>query len=654
MVYGKGGCMSTIFGKSDLERLAAIIKAETGNNVQEKNYSMIESRLNARMLKLGLNGIDAYWAYFAKNEAAERTVLKSLMTTHYTFFFRESAHFEQLDSWINQNISMLKQRWLTKKEGLRVWSAACSKGQEVYSLAMFLELNLAQKYGIGFEVVGSDIDQESVDYARNGVYPIKEVNTIPQKYLNGCWRRGTGSIKDFAAVHPNLKAKTKFFTNNLLLLDGVSKTDRFDVIFIRNVFIYFSEDQVKKIALSLKNYLHEGGLFVSGLSEPLRFEGWTLQNIAPSVYVNIDHTKAAAAGIATPRGFVEHALSSAVPIPNYRVLCVDDSPTIQVVMKKIFAQDPLCKEVVTAVNGEDARQKLEASSFDVITLDIHMPVMTGIEFLEKVYKKGVHPPVIMVSSVNRSDADLATKAIDLGAYDYVEKPAMNNLQKSVDELLTKVKDALQSRKQSVTRLQTLSSHGTSEPTPVLGSTTKTTEAADFNRSISQKIVVPDASQCLRWVKVDATSGYLLESILKLQGAEMRSPAIVISCPSADTAAIKELMTQWSPRKIEAIDASKSFLRPNALYLTEDTTESKFLSHLKVKNVSLQLLSVPHGELDMFAHFGNLQVLADESVVDKVSAILQRAKLNLSDTSPATSFVSLSLEFFGNLRKSSAA
>ncbi|MCX6119265.1 MAG: response regulator [Proteobacteria bacterium] len=633
----------TGFVKNDLLRLAQIVKEETGNNVQEKNFSMLESRLKARMLKLGIGDIQDYWIHFSKNEQLERQQWQSLMTTHYTFFFRESVHFEQLEKWIDANVEKIKSRYSDKKSPLKVWSAACSRGQEVYSLAMFLEFALFKKYGIPFEVLGTDIDAESVQYAKNGVYPIQEVNTIPQKYLNGYWKKGTGDIKDFAAVHPNLRAKTKFQTVNLLEGHTYPQNEKFDVIFVRNVFIYFTEEHVRQIALSLRSRLSEGGLFVSGLSEPLRFEGWDMESIAPSTYTTKGATAtnqpaASKASESMPMSAISTLKAPAAVSSQYRVLCVDDSSTIQVVMKKIYSQDKDCIEVVSAMNGEEARKKLDAGKFDVMTLDIHMPVMGGIEFLESAYKKDTDPPVLMISSVNRTDADLATKALSLGAFDYIEKPAMNNLQKSIDEILSKTKMALKAR-------------GSKED-PIVNASTQSKD--DFNKSISQKIVVPDASQCIRWIKVQQHAVSVLEPVIKALKGELRSPPLVIAVPKPFMTSIQSLVAGLSSHKVELFNDPKGFLKPNTIYVCDEALEPSLVVGLKVKNFSLQILSKPNSELDCFRAFSNIQVLVDESVGSAADSYLSRAKLVMSDMCPSTSFVSLSLEYFANLRKPTAA
>ncbi|RYZ69089.1 MAG: response regulator [Proteobacteria bacterium] len=531
----------------DIVKLAQVVREETGNQVVEKNFSMLESRIRSHLLKLGIKSMSDYWEHFRLNEVAERAIIQGLMTTHYTFFFREFAHFEAVERWIEQEAPRLKARYFANKQPVRIWSAACSRGQEIYSLAIFLEINLLKKQGIPFELIGTDIDAESVSYAKNGVYAIKEVNTIPQVYLKGFWRRGTGSIQDFAAVHPSIKEKARFESLNLLELPKWSNTYKFDVIFCRNVFIYFSEDNVRKISLDLVQRLDPKGLFISGMSEPLRFKEWDLVSVGPSCY-----RRAAAVEANTALTVTGHSLAARAPstvseriTERYRVLCVDDSKTIQTLIKNIFAQDPACERVEFALNGREAREKLDAGKYDLITLDIHMPEVNGIEFLEHLYKRRSDPPVLMVSSVNRTDLELATKSLSLGAFDYVEKPAMNNLQKSTDEILTKTKMALRHRH-------------VQEPIEV-------SSVSGFDASISQKIVVPDASQCLRIIAASEDCTLQLEQILRGQRGEYRSPALLICWRNTpDAPPIEAQILKWTDRQIVLLRDETLPMKPKCL------------------------------------------------------------------------------------------
>lgn len=625
---------------ADVLKLAEIIRAETGNQVAEKNHSMIVSRIRTRLIKLGLDNMEVYWSYFSAHEIEEREVLRNLMTTHYTFFFREYVHFEVLQQWISQNAQRLKDRYQKNQQPVRVWSAACSRGHEVYSLASFLELELKTKLGVPYEVLGTDIDSDSVQSARNGVYPLKEVNTIPQMYLSRFWKKGTGAVKDFAAAHPTIRDKVSFEVVNLLELNALPSSHLFDVIFCRNVFIYFSEENVRQIALSLEKRLDPAGLFVSGLSEPVRFPGWNMQTVGPSCYSRQQvesHTQTdRTTSLAKARvGLVPAETAQPTSNNRYSVLCVDDSNTIQVLMKKIFSMDPDCERIDSAMNGREARSMMNKHHYSLITLDIHMPEVNGIEFLEFHYDRKNDPPVVMVSSVNRTDLDLATRSVSLGAFDYVEKPAMNNLQKSSQEILTKAKMAMRA-KTSVAAV----------------------EDTGFDQSIGQKVVVPDASMCLRLIAVSLGNSKevaLAEQIVRGQKAEYRSPPMLIwNVDGAVPAHVSAEVLKWTDRPVSEIRAG-GVLKPNAVFLASGVELAGVIEKSRAKTLSLQFVTVPQ-QIEWRALLGRFllrQILLDESHIDRKADLERMLGLPLSDISPATSFASLSVEFFANLRKAAA-
>ncbi len=631
--------MTVAISRQDVLRLADIVREETGNHVQEKNFSMLESRIRSHILKLGIDSIEQYWDHFKLNEKEERESLQSLMTTHYTFFFREFAHFEILENWISEEIEKIKVRYEATKEPLRIWSAACSRGQEVYSLAMFLEANLLKAHGIPYEILGTDIDPASIAHGENGVYPISEVNTIPQMYLSSNWKRGTGKVKEFAAIHPALKAKTKFEVLNFQELPSWKNQNQFDVIFCRNVFIYFSDENVKRISLELSKKLRDEGLFISGMSEPLRFPEWNLQAVGPSSYKKtkitqkienkIQPAKAAAhASVALGADLQQVKIKQ---ISNkYRVLCVDDSTTIQSLIKKIFSTDPACEMVDIANNGQEARDKLNAGTYDIITLDIHMPIVNGIEFLERLYNKKTDPPVLMISSVNRTDIELATKSISLGAFDYIEKPAMNNLQKSTDEILTKTKMALRTK-----------NHVEQQST------------SHFDASIGQKIVVPDASQCFRIITASDKSKKKLEHVIRGQKGEYRSPACLIIWNDAESNGIESELLTWTENQIINVREANPILRPNYIYLLKSDASADVISKLKGKSASIQLLDAKVSSFSTVKQVSQIQVLVDEDLKDSAKILEHQCGIKISDITPATSFPSLSVEFFASLRKAAA-
>jgi chemotaxis protein methyltransferase CheR len=404
---------------NELRFLVTAISDEIGLKITEKNISVLKTRLLSRALHLGMPDLAAYEVYFKANRSREMLALISLATTHHTYFFREWSHFEYLETWINANLTQLK------NQKLRIWSAACSMGQEVYSLAMFLDFQFKDK-GITFEIIGTDVDTESVGIADNGVYSWSEIKAIPEDYIKKYFQKGRGPAEGYFAIKNSLKSNVTFSSFNLMnLLSGPENQSlkEFDIIFCRNVFIYFSNETTDALAHALTARLKKSGVMISGLSEPLETLKAKFPSPAASVYVKSETAPA----------------RKAASDPTYRVLCIDDSPVIMSLLKKIFSSDSKCTHIEVAENGLIAAEKLKNGKFDLITLDLHMPQMNGVEFLKTVYKANLHPPVVVISDINRSEDQTGQQALALGAKDFVEKPKISEMQNCTEEILMKTR-----------------------------------------------------------------------------------------------------------------------------------------------------------------------------------------------------------------------
>ncbi len=459
-----------IFQNEAIDEIAKIISRITGNQFSEKHNSMIEFRLKKRCVELKIDAIENYYQYFKAHQSTEVNHLISLLTTHHTFFFREFSQFQFLeDRALPEIIPIVRQR---SERKIRIWSAACSKGHEVYSLAMFLDQTLKQMApDITYQILGSDIDTESLAFAYNGVYTRREIKEVPLAYLGNHWARGTGDISDYVKARSTLRENIHWMQLNLLTLPE-NFTAKFDLIFCRNVFIYFNQAQVKQSSLELLKHLEPHGYYFIGLSESLNGMNLPLVTQGPSIYrpisiVDTDKSQIRPSytsspnpqRIETPNLTSLNSSSqprtqskpaqvqvppvvTSVPLTKdtLRVLCVDDSPSIITLLKKILAKEEGFEVVGTASNGLEATIKLKEVKPDIMTLDIHMPNQTGVEYLQKNYGPG-HPPVVMVSSVSREESDLALKALHLGASDYVEKPALSNLREASEEIKRKLRSA---------------------------------------------------------------------------------------------------------------------------------------------------------------------------------------------------------------------
>jgi chemotaxis protein methyltransferase CheR len=418
-----------------IEKVSTVVHKISGNRLGEKQYYMIETRIKKRMMELGIKEANEYLKYIDHNIDSESYVLVGLITTHHTFFFREFPHFEILKARLPELVAAVKKRG---EKTLSIWSAACSRGHEVYSLAMFLDYHLPHiDPTVTFKILGTDIDGESVKLANNGVYNQNEIKEIPMNFMGNNWAKGSGEIAMYAKVKSNLKSKCEFRMGNLLKMNEVVKNEKFDVIFCRNVFIYFENHQVEAISKDLMSHLRPTGIFFSGISEPLSGLKVDVKSIGPSAYTHksapLEVLKSSIPPTAMPSKMTEVFRPTLL-----KVFCVDDSPSILTLLKKVLTVEAGFEIVGTAINGKDAMEKLKTLKVDLMTLDIHMPEMDGITYLEKNYNKS-HPPVMIISSASRADSDTAMKALKLGASDYVEKPALSNLEERGEEIRIKLR-----------------------------------------------------------------------------------------------------------------------------------------------------------------------------------------------------------------------
>ena len=411
-----------------INRISKIANEESGIQLSEKNYSMIESRLRKRFSILGISTPLEYLNYLNKNLITEKIAIVSLLTTHHTYFFREYFHFDDIEKKYIKNILASK-----KDKVIRVWSAACSNGQEAYSLSMFFhKLKLEKKISdFSYKIIGTDIDVESVRYAKNGVYFYKDISQIPLSYIHGNWLRGKGSIRNFVKPKFHIKEPVSFDEINLMKMNNKFSNDKFDIIFCRNVLIYFNQDQINDIIKNLLNCLQPYGLLVLGISESILGYDLPVKLLSNSIYIHKELQ-------IKPEYLIDQSDLNKKSL--IRVLCVDDSPTILVLLKKILSPEKGYKVVDTAINAKEAREKLKSrfNEIDIMTLDIHMPEETGIDYLKSDFKKDKHPPVLIVSSIERDGTSVASTALELGASDYVEKPDLKNFDKTSEEICFKL------------------------------------------------------------------------------------------------------------------------------------------------------------------------------------------------------------------------
>ncbi|HYE36755.1 CheR family methyltransferase [Methylocaldum sp.] len=225
--------------------------------------------------RLGQHGLNSYGDYFRLltngGETEELQHALDLLTTNETYFFREPKHFD----FLKQNILSARHPART----FRIWSAACSSGEEPYSIAMVL----AERLGSApWEVLGSDISRRVLEKARLGHYPMERAKNIPRDHLTRYCLKGVGSQEGTFLIDKTLKNRMRFMHINL---NGpLPKIGEFDAIFLRNVMIYFDQAVKRQVVARLSRTLKSGGYFIVGHAETLNGVDETLEPVAPTVY----------------------------------------------------------------------------------------------------------------------------------------------------------------------------------------------------------------------------------------------------------------------------------------------------------------------------------------------------------------------------------
>ena len=266
--------MATLsFSDREFKQISDLMYEAVGLSYNDSKKSLIQSRLAPRIQKLRLNGFADYIALLTDEaQAAEFQMAVDLLTTNETYFFREPGHFTFLRDTI------LKQRMST---GLfRVWSAASSTGEEVYTLAMVLAESLPKNQ---WEVVGSDISTQVLGKAAKGHYPLARNEGIPTALMSKYCLKGVRSQAGTFLISPELRQKTRFQQVNLTL-PIAADLGEFDVIFLRNVMIYFDMDTKRKVVANLLPRLKRGGYLLVGHAETLNGISTALEIIQPTVY----------------------------------------------------------------------------------------------------------------------------------------------------------------------------------------------------------------------------------------------------------------------------------------------------------------------------------------------------------------------------------
>jgi chemotaxis protein methyltransferase CheR len=272
--------VSKALSQKSFARFASYITRELGIKMPESKLTMVQSRLLRRVRELELDSIAEYSEYFfASPNGEEREYFINAVTTNKTDFFRESEHFDFL---VKTALPSLHFGVDPRMSRLNVWSAACSSGQEPYTLAMVLSEYALKNAGLNFAILGTDISTKVLEHAKRAVYKESEIKPIPislrQKYL----LRRKDSSSDEVRLSPALRAKVSF--HELNLIGDYRIQNMFDIVFCRNVLIYFDRGTQESVICKICRNINPGGYLFVAHAESLAGMNVPVQQVSTAVF----------------------------------------------------------------------------------------------------------------------------------------------------------------------------------------------------------------------------------------------------------------------------------------------------------------------------------------------------------------------------------
>ncbi|MFQ2194043.1 CheR family methyltransferase [Aeromonas jandaei] len=255
----------------EFSRFQRWLHQTAGIDMSPAKKALVASRLAKRVCHYGLESYDDYFQFIMADRSGELQLALDLLTTNETYFFREPKHFDFLTQQVLTHIPA--------DRSLRIWSAASSSGEEPYSLAM----TLAEKRNtLGWEILASDISSRVLEQAMSGRYPIERAHNIPLSFLMKYCLKGIGLQEGIFIIDRKLREKVRFMQINLN--QELPDIGMFDVIFIRNVMIYFNKETKAQVLQRLVPKLTHGGYLLVSHAESLHGLPHGLQLVSPSIY----------------------------------------------------------------------------------------------------------------------------------------------------------------------------------------------------------------------------------------------------------------------------------------------------------------------------------------------------------------------------------
>lgn len=269
----------------DFRRLSKFIYKECGVNLPKYKKTLLESRLHKRVRKLKIPSLEEYCNYLFSPEGMklERSNMIDAITTNKTDFFREPDHFDYLVQQVLPEL--ISENRAGFSHTLSVWSAGCSSGEEPFTLAMVLQdySERLHSNSLDYHVLATDVSLGILKKAERAIYDHEQIQPVPYSFRKKYCMRGKNNRKDLVRIVPEVRRVVLFKRLNFLD-NNFGIPDPMDIIFCRNVIIYFDQATQEQVLRKICEYLRPGGYLFMGHSETLNQITVPLVQVAPTIY----------------------------------------------------------------------------------------------------------------------------------------------------------------------------------------------------------------------------------------------------------------------------------------------------------------------------------------------------------------------------------
>jgi len=265
-------------GDKEFKQLSEYIEDEVGIKLPPVKRSLLESRLQKRLKTLGIVDFKEYCNHvFHSTEGATEVIeMIDAVTTNKTDFMREPAHFEYM---VHEALPEL----IKTRGSINLWSAACSSGQEPYNMAMFMEEFISRMKTVDYSVIATDISKSSLQKAREAVYNTRDIDVVSDRFKKQYFLRSKKPGSELVRIKPEIRNRVTFQGINLMK-DQYGLRKKFDIVFCRNVLIYFNKENQTKVIQRIIDHMTDGAYLFLGHSESLAGMRNELVSVGSSVY----------------------------------------------------------------------------------------------------------------------------------------------------------------------------------------------------------------------------------------------------------------------------------------------------------------------------------------------------------------------------------